>query len=130
MAGRSIALAAATGAIQPVLDSGANLTGLLPLYACTAQGEEKPAAYTDFVNRLNAAITPAKSAPAQDADVKPGVSPRELDILVSIADGLSNKEIARQLGIAPETVKSHVKSIFTKLHITRRTQAVAWLKGR
>ncbi len=125
-----IALAAATGAIQPVLDSGANLAGLLPLYARTAQGEEKPAAHADFVNRLYAAITPAKSASAQDADVKPGVSPRELDILVSIADGLSNKEIARQLGIAPETVKSHVKSIFTKLHITRRTQAVAWLKGR
>ena len=39
--------------------------------------------------------------------------------------GLSNKEIARNLGIAPETVKSHVKSIFVKLAVEKRAHAVA-----
>jgi DNA-binding NarL/FixJ family response regulator len=39
--------------------------------------------------------------------------------------GLSNKEIARNLGIAPETVKSHVKSIFVKLAVDKRAHAVA-----
>jgi LuxR family transcriptional regulator, maltose regulon positive regulatory protein len=42
-----------------------------------------------------------------------------------IAGGLSNKEIAQNLAIAPETVKSHVKHIFTKLNVEKRAQAVS-----
>jgi LuxR family maltose regulon positive regulatory protein len=41
-----------------------------------------------------------------------------------IAEGQSNKEIARALGITPETVKSHVKSIFVKLAVDKRAQAL------
>jgi LuxR family maltose regulon positive regulatory protein len=53
------------------------------------------------------------------------LSTREGDILKLIADGLSNKEIARNLAITPETVKSHVKHIFTKLNVEKRAQAVS-----
>ena len=53
------------------------------------------------------------------------LSRREGDILKLIADGLSNKEIARDLAIAPETVKLHVKHIFAKLNVERRAQAVS-----
>ena len=53
------------------------------------------------------------------------LSPREGDILKLVADGLSNKEIARDLAIAPETVKSHIKHIFIKLNVERRAQAVS-----
>ena len=53
------------------------------------------------------------------------LSPRETDILKLIAQGLSNKEIARSLDIGPETVKSHLKSVFTKLGVERRAQAVS-----
>jgi LuxR family maltose regulon positive regulatory protein len=53
------------------------------------------------------------------------VSPRERNILERIGHGRSNKEIARDLGIAPETVKSHVKNIFVKLAVDRRAQAVS-----
>jgi LuxR family maltose regulon positive regulatory protein len=42
-----------------------------------------------------------------------------------IAEGLSNKEIARNLAITPETVKSHVKHIFIKLNVEKRAQAVS-----
>ena len=52
------------------------------------------------------------------------LSARDGDILRLIAEGLSNKEIARNLAIAPETVKSHVKHIFTKLNVEKRAQAV------
>ena len=52
-------------------------------------------------------------------------SAREGAILKLIGQGLSNKEIARNLVIAPETVKSHVKHIFTKLGAEKRAQAVA-----
>jgi LuxR family maltose regulon positive regulatory protein len=50
---------------------------------------------------------------------------REGDILKLIANGLSNKEIARNPAIAPGTVKSHIKHIFIKLNIERRVQAVS-----
>jgi LuxR family maltose regulon positive regulatory protein len=53
------------------------------------------------------------------------LSGREGAILNLIAQGLSNKEIARNLTIAPETVKTHVKHIFTKLGAEKRAQAVA-----
>ena len=52
------------------------------------------------------------------------LSPRERYILELIGGGQSNKEIARVLGIAPETVKSHVKNLFVKLSVERRAQAV------
>jgi LuxR family transcriptional regulator, maltose regulon positive regulatory protein len=50
---------------------------------------------------------------------------RERNIVNLIAQGQPNKEIARGLGIAPETVKTHVKHIFVKLDVDKRTRAVA-----
>jgi len=61
---------------------------------------------------------------------RPGsLSPRERNILELIGEGRSNKEIARSLRIAPETVKSHVKNIFVKLGVERRAHAVARAQG-
>jgi DNA-binding CsgD family transcriptional regulator len=53
------------------------------------------------------------------------LTPRQTAIIALIEEGYSNKEIARQLKIAPETVKTHVKSIFIKLGVERRAQAVS-----
>jgi ATP/maltotriose-dependent transcriptional regulator MalT len=52
------------------------------------------------------------------------LSARERTIVLLMGHGLSNKRIARQLSIAPETVKSHAKSIFLKLIVQSRAQAV------
>ena len=52
------------------------------------------------------------------------LSIRERMIVRLMGDGLSNKRIARQLSIAPETVKSHAKSIFLKLTAQTRAHAV------
>jgi DNA-binding CsgD family transcriptional regulator len=49
---------------------------------------------------------------------------RERDTLTMIGNGLSNKRTARALKISPETVKSHVKSIFLKLAVSTRAEAV------
>jgi DNA-binding CsgD family transcriptional regulator len=49
---------------------------------------------------------------------------RERDTLAMISQGLSNKRIARALNISPETVKSHVKRIFSKLAVSTRSAAV------
>ncbi|MCP3712856.1 LuxR C-terminal-related transcriptional regulator [Paraburkholderia sp. CNPSo 3274] len=52
------------------------------------------------------------------------LSARERTIVELIAQGQSNKEIARTLGITPGTAKTHVKSIFTKLTVDKRAHAV------
>jgi ATP/maltotriose-dependent transcriptional regulator MalT len=57
--------------------------------------------------------------------VRQPLTPREGNVLRLIASGLSNKRIAQRLDIAPETVKSHAKSIFAKLAAQTRAQAVA-----
>lgn len=53
-----------------------------------------------------------------------GLSPRELEVLQEIAAGRSNKEIARQLNVSPNTVKTHVARLFEKLGAKRRTDAI------
>jgi len=53
------------------------------------------------------------------------LTPRELDVLTLLAEGASNKTIARQLGISVHTAKFHVGSILDKLDATGRTDAVA-----
>ena len=49
---------------------------------------------------------------------------REHDVLVLVADGLSNREVAHELAISEHTVKFHLASIFGKLGVSTRTEAV------
>lgn len=55
---------------------------------------------------------------------KLGITPRELEILGLIAEGLSNREIAERLFVSENTVKTHSSRVFDKLGARRRTQAV------
>jgi DNA-binding CsgD family transcriptional regulator len=53
-----------------------------------------------------------------------GISPRECEVLELLAEGASNKLIARRLAISPNTVKTHAARLFEKLEAQSRTQAV------
>jgi DNA-binding CsgD family transcriptional regulator len=53
-----------------------------------------------------------------------GITPRELEVLELMADGLSNKEIAARVFVSENTVKTHASRVFEKLGARRRTQAV------
>lgn len=53
-----------------------------------------------------------------------GISEREFEVLGLLAAGRSNKEIASQLNVSPNTVKTHVAKLYGKLEVTRRTEAV------
>jgi two-component system nitrate/nitrite response regulator NarL len=75
------------------------------------------AAYRD------AAASPAEADAGAPASPIEQLSPRERDILRGIARGASNKEIARDLGIAETTVKIHVQHVLRKLGFSSRVQA-------
>ena len=63
-----------------------------------------------------------------ESEIEPGergpLTERELEVLGLLAKGLANKQIAVSLGISEHTVKFHVSSIYTKLNVTNRTEAV------
>jgi len=59
----------------------------------------------------------------RDRDPVDQLSPREIEVLTALARGRSNKEIAKELSIGEETVKTHVSNILSKLHLADRTQA-------
>ena len=63
------------------------------------------------------------STSAEDLEAPP-LSERELEVLGLLASGLANKQIAVELGISEHTVKFHVSSIYTKLGVTNRAEAV------
>jgi LuxR family maltose regulon positive regulatory protein len=116
---RAMELAEPEGYVQLFVDEGEALAGLI---------RDVP---LEYAGRLLAALPGAKAgldgvmdarrrAPAPFGDL----SPREIEVLRLVADGLSNKEIARQLCISLRTVKYHTNSIYTKLNVSNRTQAV------
>lgn len=53
-----------------------------------------------------------------------GLTPRECELLALLASGQSNKELARTLGLSPNTVKTHLASLFAKLEVDRRVRAI------
>jgi DNA-binding NarL/FixJ family response regulator len=67
------------------------------------------------------AVLPGKQDPLVDE-----LTPRELEVLMLIAQGLSNKEIAGELSISEKTVKNHINNIFSKLHLYDRSQAMLY----
>ncbi len=70
--------------------------------------------------------TAAREAPAPAVGEREKFSPREREILVLLARGASNKEMARELSLAESTVKIHVQNILRKLNLTSRVQAAVY----
>ena len=63
------------------------------------------------------------SAPSQQSIPEP-LTPRELEVLSLLAEGLTNRAIGLQLGISENTAKFHVQAVLTKLNVSSRTEAV------
>jgi two-component system nitrate/nitrite response regulator NarL len=82
----------------------------------------------EMTGKLVAAFQAAGTASAAPAAAAPAqlLSPRELEILRLIAQGASNKEIGRDLGIAETTVKIHVQHLLRKLGLSSRVQAAVY----
>ncbi|RMF08580.1 MAG: hypothetical protein D6763_09670 [Alphaproteobacteria bacterium] len=82
-----------------------------------------------FLNRLIADFEAERAASGQDgADAV--LSPRELEVLTELAQGYSNKQIARALDMTENTVKFHLKNIYAKLGVDKRGLAVVEARNR
>lgn len=83
---------------------------------------------------LEAMGAPATAAPTMAFQTSSGgriqLTQRQMDVLQQMKNGLSNKEIARQLNMSPSTVKVHVAAILRELAASSRTQAVFLAKDR
>ena len=102
-----------------------------------ARGESllAPAVTRALIGRFAERLRPADASAAPERDRSRSSTPRELEVLLLISEGLSNAEIATELVISPETVKTYVSRILTKLDLRDRVQAVvlayrAGLAGR
>lgn len=113
-----------SGACQILLDYPAQ--GLLcnQLNICSAQSTLT----RNQREKLSALLGMIQGEVQNLTDPTDELTSKELQILNLVADGLSNKEIAKQLGVTPETIKSHMKNIFFKLGVSSRTQAAMMLR--
>ena len=82
-----------------------------------------------YVDELLAAFArpaiPQSEIENQESGIPEPLSPRELEVLHLIAQGLSNQEIADRLFLALSTVKGYTRTLFDKLQVQRRTEAIA-----
>jgi LuxR family maltose regulon positive regulatory protein len=124
---RSLALAEPEGFIRVYLNEGTPMAALLRETA--ARG-----IYAEYVNKLLDEFSVWVFGSMEESPKRPHahtpplpdpLTPRELDVLHCISQGLSNKDIAEKLVIALNTVKRHTSSIYGKLDVKSRTQAVA-----
>jgi possible response regulator len=67
---------------------------------------------------------------AKHLDPTEALTPTEKKILALIGDGLSNREIGENLGVAEKTVKNHITSLLAKMGLQRRTQVAAWVASQ
>lgn len=108
----SVAGAVRAGAIGYLLkDTEANELNRAIKAAAAGQVQLSPAAAARLVREVRAPDNPE------------ALTTRETEVLKLIASGLSNKEIARDLGIGEKTVKTHVSNILSKFNVLSRTQA-------
>jgi LuxR family maltose regulon positive regulatory protein len=122
---RALTLAEPEGYVRLFVDEGPAMARLL--YKALGRGIA-----TGYVRRLLAAFPIAEPEPtgpstaqARESDLIEPLSERELEVLQLIAEGLTNPEIAARLFLAVNTVKAHTRSMYGKLGVHSRTQAVA-----
>jgi LuxR family maltose regulon positive regulatory protein len=136
---RGLTLAEPEGYVRTFVDEGGVLRLLIADFRALIekQGRLEGQQLIGYVDKLLAAfgkstdVQPSAFTPALRAGasvLQPWIeplSPRELEVLELISQGLSNQEIADRLFLALSTVKGYTRTIFDKLQVQRRTEAVA-----
>jgi LuxR family maltose regulon positive regulatory protein len=114
---RAVALAQPEGYVRLFLDEGAPIALLLKTL------RKQPAAPA-YVSRLIAATTTTATRASAPQELVEPLSERELDVLRLLGGDLGGPDIARQLSVSLNTVRTHTKNIYAKLGVTSRRAAV------
>jgi LuxR family transcriptional regulator, maltose regulon positive regulatory protein len=124
---QALQVGARAGVYQTFVDAGAHVAELLSsFHHANPQDSRLPPELRPYIGSILADRAQQHARlPARASRVTESLSPREHSVLRSMSCGLSNKRIAQELQIAPETVKSHVKGIFIKLAVQTRAHAVS-----
>lgn len=103
----------APGLASRLLEEFSHLAGTVP---SSVRGESDRA--TDH------GVRPGARTAGQAEDDE--LTPRQVEVLALVADGLSYKQVARRVSLSPRTVKYHMAEIMRKLHLDNRAQVLAW----
>jgi LuxR family maltose regulon positive regulatory protein len=126
---RAVAMATPGGSVRLFVEAGPPVEHLLKRVA-------RDGAYTDIARQLLSAVGDVKKGVARKPRAAAGASVsaqplvesltrREIELLAQLAQRFSNNEIAENLYISTATVKTHLKSIFQKLDVANRREAIA-----
>lgn len=109
---------------DPAHASDTALAGVLPASATPRQVVAAAAAVAEGLVVRTPALREAPGFGPREAAARPLLTPREVEVLALVGQGMSNKAIARRLGISAHTVKYHLEAIFAKLGVRSRAEAV------
>lgn len=123
--------AAPEGFVRSFADEGKPLTVLVRELRAELVGfpPEEPDVLPSYIDRILAAagepiVKAATVPPASPAPAEP-LSQREIEVLALAAQGLSNRMLARRLFVSENTIKTHLRNIYTKLRVSSRSAAMA-----
>jgi LuxR family maltose regulon positive regulatory protein len=119
---RALRLAETEGYLRIFMDEGQPISEMLAAYIKTTAPTGR--SYAQKIINTAAVSGQAGSAMVLDSNLTDPLTPREIDILQGMAQGLSNREIAQQLILAEGTVKFYVHAVLEKLGVHTRTQAI------
>ena len=129
------------GATAPMLDREARLLAAADVYQALREARPHRAAMTQaaaiehlatearegrLCQRAVDAVLGAAGLPRPDRKLPAGLTPREVDVVIQLARGSTNKQIASALGIAVRTANHHVENIYAKLDVTTRAAAAVF----
>ena len=109
---------------DPAHAADASLAGVLPRAAGDRQIAAAVAALAAGLTVRVPSLRDAHGFAARETPPRVALTPREVEVLALVGEGLSNKAIARRLAISAHTVKYHLEAIFAKLGVRSRAEAV------
>ena len=123
----ALSLSLSSGFIRSFIDAGSELEELLRLYLQSPEYEDSSVEHKQHTENIIATcFTASNDLSATDQLL----SQREQEVLEYLAQGLSNKVIARNIGVSENTVRFHLKNIFSKLQVNNRLLAITAARER
>ncbi len=115
------------GALRTLIDEGEPLREVLLFGREKVPSWRSRSEVAGFLDRI-VGVRPSVDPARRSLSARPRFSPKETEVARRLSEGLTNRDLSTALDMAPDTVKWHLKNIFSKLGVENRTQAVLRLR--